>query len=179
MRSLLIGRFQPFHLGHARLAARILSDRPGAGLVLAIGSAQESFTLGNPFTASERFEMVERAMRDARLTGWVAVPVPDIQRHAQWVAYVTSLVPTFDRVYTNNPLTQLLFERAGFEVARSPLEDRARLEGTRIRRLLADGGDWASALSPSVAAYLTEIRAPDRLKTLARPDGGAGGDARP
>ena len=34
----------------------------GTGLLLAIGSAEESFTWTNPFTAGERFEMIDRAL---------------------------------------------------------------------------------------------------------------------
>ena len=166
MRGLLIGRFQPFHNGHLAAVARLRRDRPDEALVLGIGSAQASFTTDNPFTAGERHEMISRALAEAELVGCLPIPVPDIDRHAMWVAYVESLLPPFRRVYTNNALTRLLFERAGYAVESPALVERDRFEGTRVRAALASGGDWRSLVPPSVGAYLEEIGAPGRVHLL-------------
>jgi nicotinamide-nucleotide adenylyltransferase len=82
------------------------------------------------------------------------------------VNYLEALLPPFDRVYTNNPLTRLLFERSGYLVESPPLFDRARYEGIRIREQLAEGSGWKEAVPPSVAHYLDEIGAPARLQVL-------------
>jgi len=169
VRGLLIGRYQPFHRGHLGTVRAIRASAPDAELVIAIGSAEESYTFENPFTASERFEMVVRAVRAAGLDGIVPVPVPDIRRHALWVRYLEGLLPPFEVVHTNNPLTRLLFEKAGYRVESPPLIDRARLEGRKIRTLLATGGAWSARVPPVVAAYLKEVDAPGRLALLRRP----------
>ncbi len=166
MRGLLVGRFQPFHLGHLAVVRTIRTARPGAPLLLAVGSAEQSFTWENPFTAGERIEMIDRALGEAQVTGVVALPVPDIRRHALWVRYLEGLLPPFDRIYTNNPLTQLLFERAGYPVELPSLVDRGRLEGVQVRERLASGGGWADRVPPTVARYLEEIDAPRRLALL-------------
>lgn len=173
MRGLLVGRFQPFHAGHLGVVRRIRAARPDAPLLLAIGSAEQSYTWENPFTAAERYEMIARALAEARLGGVVPLPVADIQRHALWVRYLEGLLPPFDRVYTNNPLTRLLFERGGYAVESPPLLDRARLEGRRIRSLLASGRPLGDRVPPAVAAYLASIDAAGRLKLL-RPAPGRG-----
>ena len=178
MRGLLIGRFQPFHRGHQAVVRSLRHARPEETLVLGIGSAQESYTWKNPFTAGERYEMIERGLSSDRLSGWTALPVPDIQRHALWVSYVESLLPAFERVYTNNPLTQMLFERAGYTVERPTLVDRAHLEGAHIRTLLAEGGDWPPLVAPTVSSYLNEILAPARMRLLARGEASAAGTPR-
>lgn len=165
-RGLLVGRFQPFHRGHLAMATAVRGQRPGDTLILGIGSAQAAYTRSNPFTAGERAEMIERALQEAHLDHCVSVPVVDIDRHAVWVAHLESLLPKFDRVYTNNPLTRLLFERAGYAVESPDLVDRAHLEGVRIRRLMAQRGDWKPFVPPSVAAYLDEIAGVDRLRIL-------------
>ncbi|HXY46810.1 MAG TPA: adenylyltransferase/cytidyltransferase family protein, partial [Thermoplasmata archaeon] len=85
MRGLLIGRFQPFHRGHLSVVRTIRADRPDDSLLLGIGSAQESFTWKNPFTAGERFEMIARAIADADIARVEVVPIPDIHQHALWV----------------------------------------------------------------------------------------------
>ncbi len=167
-RGLLVGRFQPFHSGHLAVVRQIRSRWPGEPLLLAIGSAQESYTLENPFTAAERFEMIRGALEGAGVTGTLTLPLPDIGRHALWVAHTEELLPPFSRVHTQNPLTQLLFERAGYAVERPELVERARFEGRRIRAALAEGGPWKDSVPEAVAAYLGSIGAPDRLRSLAR-----------
>ena len=169
MRGLLVGRFQPFHLGHLA-TVRWIREHHDEPLLLGIGSAQESYTWTNPFTAGERFEMIERTLRAEGISQVQCVPLPDIHRHAQWVAYVESMLPPFSRVYTNNPLTRLLFERAGHPVVSVPWADRERCEGAKLRRQLAGSGSTESLPLPgAVAAYLTEIAGPERLRRL-RPE---------
>jgi nicotinamide-nucleotide adenylyltransferase len=173
VRGLLVGRFQPFHGGHLRVVREIHRRRPDAGLLLGIGSAEESYTWKNPFTAGERFEMIDRTFAVPTEPRLYVVPVADIRRHAQWVRYLESLLPTFDRVYTNNPLTRLLFERAGYAVESPTLYSRAKFEGEHIRRCLASGRGWRPLVPPAVAGYLEEIGGPSRLATLRSKSGRA------
>lgn len=167
MRGLLVGRFQPFHAGHLEVVRQIRARTPDRELLIVVGSADEAYTVENPFTAGERFEMIERAVRDAGISGVTIVPVQDIRRHAMWVSYLVGLLPRFELVYTNNPLTRLLFERAGFRVEAPPLIDRERYEGVQIRRLLAAGQNVEGLVPRAVAAFLTEIGAAPRLALLA------------
>jgi len=174
VRGLLVGRFQPFHAGHLGLVRKIRSDAPSEELLLAIGSAEQSFTAENPFTASERYEMISLALAEAGIGRVVAVPVPDIHRHSLWVGYLEGLLPSFERVYTNNPLTRLLFEKAGYSVESPAWIDRAEFEGRRIRARLAEGAPLGRSVPPSVAAYLESIGAAARLKLLMARTGPAG-----
>jgi nicotinamide-nucleotide adenylyltransferase len=166
VRGLLIGRFQPFHRGHLGLVRAIVRDRPEAGLIIGIGSADQSYTWENPFTAGERFEMIAAALEEARLERIVVVPIPDLHRHALWVRHIEALLPAFDRVYTNNPLTRALFERAGYSVESPPLIDRRRFEAARIRARLASGLSVRDRVPPATARYLAAIRAASRLRML-------------
>jgi nicotinamide-nucleotide adenylyltransferase len=166
VRGLLVGRFQPFHRGHLAVVREVRGTRPNDELILGVGSAQESYTWKNPFSGSERLEMIARALTEARVTGVLAVPIPDIQRHALWVRHVATLVPPFERVYTNNPLTRLLFEAEGFQVEAPTLVDRTRFEGEVVRARLATEREWEPLVPPAVAEYLRAIRAPARLAVL-------------
>lgn len=166
MRGLLVGRFQPFHRGHLAVLAELKRTHPDELLLLGIGSAQISYTPENPFTASERMEMVLGALDEAKVEGVLPVPLLDIDRHGLWVTYLRSLLPPFEHVYTSNPLTHLLFREAGYEVIDVPWQNREVWEGTRIRRELAAGGPWETAVPPSVARYLRRIDAPARMRTV-------------
>jgi nicotinamide-nucleotide adenylyltransferase len=168
VRGLLVGRFQPFHLGHLAVVRHLRKQHPDESIVLGVGSAQASYTMDNPFTAAERQEMIARALEPKKLLGWTAVPIPDIHRHALWVAHVAELVPRFERVYTNNPLTRTLFERGGYEVEATPMFDREHFEGSAIRRLLREGNDaWKECVPPPIAEYLVELKATERLRAIA------------
>jgi nicotinamide-nucleotide adenylyltransferase len=171
VRGLLVGRFQPFHSGHLGLVQGIRHRSPGSDLLIAIGSAEQSYTWENPFTAGERFEMIEAALREAGIDRVSIVMVTDIQRHAIWVRYLEGLLPPFDRVYTNNPLTRLLFEKAGYTVEGPRLIQRSRFEGIRIRNRLADGLSLEDRVPPAVARYLESIGASARLSLLRGPRG--------
>lgn len=52
MNGLLIGRFQPFHLGH--LEAILFGLSKVENLWIGIGSSNKSHEMKNPFTADER-----------------------------------------------------------------------------------------------------------------------------
>jgi nicotinamide-nucleotide adenylyltransferase len=168
--GLIVGRFQPFHRGHLATIVALRQTNPTSSLILAVGSAQESFTMENPFTAGERVEMIQRALSEARIDGCLPVPVADIHQHTQWVAYLRGLLPAFDVVYTNNPLTRLLFERDRIRVASMPFIERETFQGAVVRRRLLEGGKWKELVSPAVAGFLEEIWAPERVRRISEHD---------
>ncbi|HVL48177.1 MAG TPA: nicotinamide-nucleotide adenylyltransferase [Candidatus Thermoplasmatota archaeon] len=167
-RALFVGRFQPFHLGHLEVCRRILAENDA--LVIAIGSAESSHSLVNPFTAGERYAMIEAACAEADLDRVAIIPLPDVNRNAIWVSHVRSLVPPFEVLYSNNPLPRRLFAEAGFEVRDAPFHERARYEGTRIRHAMVADGDWEHDVPRGVARVIREIGGVDRVQMLARSD---------
>lgn len=163
-RTLILGRFQPPHIGHLDVIQGAAKDADE--VIVVVGSAQASYTPENPFTAGERIEMIRAALHDRRVTNVLVVPVIDLQRHAEWVAYVESLVPPFDRVTSNNPLTHTLFGAAGYKVTKAKMIRRRELSGTSIRRRLADSRSVAGFVDPAVDRILRRLRAARRLKGL-------------
>jgi nicotinamide-nucleotide adenylyltransferase len=166
VRGVLIGRYQPFHRGHLAVVREILGERPDDALILGVGSAQASYSWENPLTAGERIELIEGALREAKVRGVTVVPIVDIDRHALWVAHVESLLPQFERVYTNNPLTRTLFERSGYTVTGTEMVERERFEGARVRAALAADRGWKELVPPSVARQMAAWKVPQRLAML-------------
>lgn len=165
-RGLFPGRFQPFHLGHLDAVVRL--SRQHEQLIVAVGSAQVSHTESNPFTAGERIEMIDAALREAGVTNVLLLALPDVGRNAVWVSHVRSYVPAFEVLYTNNPLMARLFGEAGIKVAPAPFHERASFEGTRIRRIMADGGDWSALAPPAVARVIERIDGAARVRDVTR-----------
>ena len=58
-RCIVLGRFQPFHFGHAGLVQAAVQHAEGDEVVVAIGSAQAGWEADNPWTAEERQAMIE------------------------------------------------------------------------------------------------------------------------
>jgi nicotinamide-nucleotide adenylyltransferase len=170
-RALFLGRFQPPHSGHLH-AIQTASEEFDEVLVV-VGSAQASYTSVDPFTAGERIEMLDAALEEAGVRNARVFPLVDLGRHAQWVAYVESLVPPFDAVVTNNPLTRLLFEASDYEVVNVELHRRRECSGTRIRKALAKGNDVSDAVPTAVDRILKRLDATRRLALLAEDEDGS------
>jgi len=169
-RALYPGRFQPFHSGHLEAVKYILSE--ASEIIIMIGSALQSHTLKNPFTSGERMMMVRLALTEAGIdpARYYVVPVPDLEIHGIWVSHVCSLVPKFDVVYSNEPLTRRLFIEAGFTVKNIPFYRRAECSATEIRNKMLKGISWEALLPKSVASYIKEIKGVERLRDLAKTD---------
>lgn len=193
-RALIIGRFQPLHLGHVKVieeAAREYDE-----IIIGIGSSQESHTLKNPFTAGERIMMIKNAMDEMNCgrnnktddednkidnnynkindndndndnkINYLILPIPDVHNNSIWVAHVLSLVPKFDVVYSRNNLVKRLFREAGFTVKEQELYDRGKHEGTEIRRRIAEGKPWENLVPKAVYDVITGIGGAERIREL-------------
>jgi len=169
-RGIYIGRFQPYHEGHHAMVEHVADQEDVDELVLGIGSADQSHTARNPFTAGERIMMIEQATREFDLVTY-AVPIEDLNHNAVWVGHVRSMSPRFEVAYSNNPLVIRLFEEAGVEVRQSPMFNREELEGTKIRDRMATGGDWASLLPDAVVDVVREVDGIERIRRVSESDG--------
>ena len=171
MRGFYIGRFQPYHNGHHTVIEEIAEEVDE--LVLGIGSAGDSHTDHDPFTAGERIMMITRAVREFErendLVTYV-VPIEDLNRNSVWVSHVQSMSPSFDLAYSNNPLVIRLFEEAGIEVRQSKMFDRERLEGSDIREAMIHGDSWRERVPDAVVETIEEISGIQRIRTVADSD---------
>ncbi|MFQ3283925.1 MAG: nicotinamide-nucleotide adenylyltransferase [Natronomonas sp.] len=173
-RGFYIGRFQPYHEGHHAMVDRIRDEIDE--LVVGIGSADQSHTVRNPFTAGERIMMITKALAEFEMTTY-AVPIEDLNRNSVWVSHVQSMSPNFDVAYSNNPLVVRLFEEAGIEVRQSPMFQREEFEGTEVRTRMAAGDDWESLVPQTVAEVIEEIEGLNRIQRITETDTNGAGDS--
>jgi nicotinamide-nucleotide adenylyltransferase len=169
-RGLLVGRFQPPHIGHLSAIKSIL--RECDELIIVVGSAQYSYTFKNPFTAGERIEMIRLMLQEERLPleKIMIIPIPDIGEHSLWVSKVRTFVPRFDIVYSNNPLVQRLFTDAGCQVKPIELYRREEVVGTLIRKKMIEDEDWREYVPRIVVKYIESIGGVERIKQVCRTD---------
>ncbi len=141
-------------------------------VIVAIGSAQYSHNVNNPFTAGERLVMIREALRDEKMDlsrVWL-VPVPDVHLHMMWVSALEGYTPRFAVVYSNEPLTRRLFVEAGYEVKDIPLYDRRVYSSAEIRKRMVKGEDWEEYVPRKVSVFIKEIDGVNRLRDLNRSD---------
>jgi len=164
--GLLVGRFQPFHNGHLS-AVKFALGKTGY-LYVVVGSAQRSYERDNPFTAGERISMIKGALDGNGVdpSKWMAIPIPDADSHAVWVASVRSYVPHFDLVFTNDSLTFQLFEKEGIEVHSVPYLDRSRYSATNVRNGILERKDWESLVPKEVASQVKRFDGVERVRNL-------------
>jgi nicotinamide-nucleotide adenylyltransferase len=161
LRGLIIGRFQPLHKGHLAAIREALAACDD--LIVIIGSAEESHTAENPFTAGERYQMLISSLGDGERSRTHIIPVRDVNRYAAWVSHVESYVPPFDVIFSNNDLTRSLFSEAGYEAKRTRAYNSRSYSGTEIRRRIAAGEKWKDLVPAPVAIMVEALGGRQRL----------------
>jgi len=161
VRGLIVGRFQPLHKGH--LAAIREALRKCDELIVVIGSAEDSHTERNPFTAGERFQMLLSSLTSKERSRILIVPVRDLNRFSLWVSHVESHLPPFDVVFSNSDLTRSLFSHAGYKVQRTKAYNPKEYSATEIRRRIASNEKWKDLVPEPVARMLEAMDARQRL----------------
>lgn len=171
-RGLMLGRFQPFHKGHLALTKQILSECDE--LLIIIGSAQFNFIDKDPFSAGERVLMIHEALKEARidLSRCYIIPVANDENNARWLAYIRSMVPPFDVLYSGNDFVKYLARSQDSSIV---IEDPMFAEineynGTNIRRLMQEGKPWEHLVPPAVTKVIQQVGGIVRINMLARSD---------
>jgi nicotinamide-nucleotide adenylyltransferase len=171
-RGLMTGRFQPFHSGHFALAKQILQECDE--LVIVIGSAQFNFIDKDPFTAGERALMIHEALKEARidLARCYVIPVANDENNARWIAYIRSMAPPFDVLYSGNDYVKhlALSQDSRIKVRSPRFAKKEEYNGTNIRRLMLAGSGWKKLVPPAVARAIEQVNGVERVRVLAGSD---------
>ncbi|MDB4342239.1 nicotinamide-nucleotide adenylyltransferase [Nitrosopumilus sp.] len=164
MNGLLIGRFQPFHLGHLEALQFALSKVDK--LWLGLGSSNKPIEKNNPFSADERKEMILSSISDSLKNKITIYFIPDLDNHVKWIEKIDTIVPTFDIVFSNDPLTDHLYSKRSVQVMTIPFLKRDQLSGTRIRDLIKSDQKWDDFVPSGTKLILENLNAQSRLKIL-------------
>lgn len=162
MKALFIGRFQPFHLGHLEVVKNGLDQFDF--IYIGIGSSQESNTNDNPFSYSERKEMISWVLEAEKISSFEIIPIPDIFDPPRWVDHVFSFIDDFSVVITNNGLTEGLFKEKGYRINTPGFFHKESYSGKKIRELIRNDEPWQDLVHPKIVSYLKGIKGEQRMK---------------
>ena len=130
---IVLGRFQPFHMGHEHLVRSALSHvEDGDQLVVAIGSKQAGWEPDNPWTAEERQAMIQTWAEQENIAIEI-VAIEDINDPPNWVAHAEK-VHGDGILVTTDQATAELYRASDFEVRIPEMNQREQFEGWRVRQ---------------------------------------------
>ena len=163
--AVLIGRFQPFHNGHAALLKAALETAPQ--VIVVLGSSFHARSARNPFTWQERAAMISNTLPGEDQDRVSFVAVRDYYEDARWSeavrAAVVRSVPRAERItliaYFKDASSYYLNHFPEWE--QYPVKDGMDIDATRIRRILFEAENIDVSLSvvaelvpPAVRQYL-------------------------
>ena len=133
----VLGRFQPFHHGHALLIKAAeewrrlnASELP---LVIAIGSSNRPESIENPWSPTERIVMLNTWLETQGIGNVSIVTVPDIEDPPNWVTHAERYHGTAGVFFTSDVSSAELYESTDWSVVMTSLEQRDSFEGWRVR----------------------------------------------
>lgn len=150
--GLVIGRFQPFHLGHKYLAEKALELCES--IIIGIGSSNIK-DKKNPYDVRKRKKFLQEFIKREGIEKRVLklVEIPDDPDDDVWMMTVSKNVGSFDISIGDNDWVNGIFEKAGIPVVKIGFFNRDELEGTKIRGLIKDKKKWEKR----VPSYLVSI----------------------
>lgn len=139
--GLVIGRFQPFHLGHEYLIDKALelADK----IIIGIGSSNITDS-NNPFDLSIRKEFLNEFISHAQIKHRVSkiVAIPDHPDDDEWFKLAEKETGPVDVVIGDNDWVNGIYERHKVPVISIGYYKRDILEGTKIRHHMRVNKPW-------------------------------------
>lgn len=167
MKAIIIGRFQPVHLGHIGMVQELDTLKEQLGIeriILGIGTAGRGRTQRNPFSYDEVKEMWIPELEKLSIP-YDVYEIPDInnkQIYAKHVEDITGCDEKDTILISGNPYTTDCFTQYGrmYEVYEQspnyPVGDKY-LCATMVREMIRDGVDWQEFVPESARKVIDRI----------------------
>lgn len=145
--AVLIGRFQPFHNGHAALLTKALETAPRVFVIL--GSAFAARNAKNPFTWTERAAMIGCTLSDAQRERVSFLPMRDYYDDTRWAEGAAGLVAKELGGKARVALIGHVKDASSQYLNRFPdwafigMPQQGKIDATSLRRIWFEGEDAA------------------------------------
>ncbi|MFI5265494.1 MAG: adenylyltransferase/cytidyltransferase family protein [Candidatus Levyibacteriota bacterium] len=151
--GLVIGRFQPFHLGHKYVIEEAL--RLCDKIYIGIGSAQ-IFDEKNPYSTEKRKKFLEIFLSKEKMQDRVLdiLAIEDFPDDDVWFERLNPRIPGTQVLIGDNEWVNGIFERHGIPAVRIGYFKRDILEGTKIRTNMKEKKQWKSRVPKYLVSHI-------------------------
>lgn len=163
--AVLIGRFQPYHLGHAALLAKALAAAPK--VVVVLGSAHQARDAKNPFSWQERAAMIRATLDEATAARLAFVGIRDYYDDRRWASAVQAAVGEHAAAGASIALVGHQKDASSYYLSRFPAwtllaaPPAGEIDATSLRQIYFGSDDPAATrallstlVAPAVIEYL-------------------------
>lgn len=154
--GVIIGRFQPFHLGHAWLLKEAL--KRFEKIIILVGSSNIK-DKDNPWNLKLRIEMIEKFLISERIEKRVIKidSIEDVPDDSEWLNRALKKIGTKNfTVVGDNEWVNGIFENSGCKVFRPGYLDRSKYEGVKIRNLFNKNLVWKDRVPNSIVRIIEQ-----------------------
>ncbi|MGM5482105.1 MAG: adenylyltransferase/cytidyltransferase family protein [Nanobdellota archaeon] len=161
--ALIIGRFQPFHLGHIDLIEKTKS-KGFSRIIIGIGNNGDFRTKKYPFKFEEVKEMIGLVFNSNLIE---VRKIPDIKHdedYAKHVEKITGSSQNHTCLISGNPHTIGCFTiySKNYKILTPGVDFTSKyknLSATKVREIINKGKKWEKYLDPNVSNFLKKINA--------------------
>jgi nicotinamide-nucleotide adenylyltransferase len=118
--------------------------------------------------------MIHEALKETGidLSKCYIIPVPNDEDNARWLAYLRSMLPPFDVLYSGNDFVKYLArsQDPGIAIEDPVFAEKEKYNGTNIRLLMQDGKPWEHLVPPAVVNVIGQVGGIMRINILAHSD---------
>lgn len=152
--GVIIGRFQPFHYGHAWLIKKSLEKF--SKLIILIGSSNIEDE-NNLWDLEKRFKMLNAFIKHEGLAKKIIriADVVDVPDDEKWLEIALGIIKTKEfSVIGDNEWVNGIFESKGYKVLRTGFFQRELYEGLKIRKLFNENKNWQERIPDYVVKFI-------------------------
>jgi len=159
--GLLLGRFQPLHLGHCNIISK--ASMMCEKLIIAIGSADKFRTQRNPFTAMEREMMIKEVFKPREFPfKYIYIEDQELLTDEDFyksvlVQAASELLLCVDAVFTSENSLENHFSEDDKEAISFVKFPRNGITGTSIRELIRTGYEYDKLFDSDLKKSLPKI----------------------
>lgn len=151
--GVIIGRFQPLHLGHAWLIKKSLEKFDKVLILIGSSNVDDD---SNPWSFDRRKEMLDEFIKGEKLESRIIKidRIEDVPDDDKWLEIALKKIGGDDfTAIGDNEWVNGIFEKAGYKVWRVGFFNRDEYEGVKIRNLIKDNKNWES----KVPEYIVKL----------------------
>lgn len=167
-----IGRFQPFHQAHSNILQNALNH--SERVVVVLGSANKARDIKNPWSFSERIEMIKNSLSPEHKGRVLFIPQRDyLYSDNMWISSLQNQINEITGHSKNVALIGFESDRSSYYLKLFPRWQFLKcpthypIHATTIRTLYFYGNnEYKKYLAPDVAKYLEDFKDTEQYKNL-------------